>query len=194
MARSASGTTDRAPFRSARLNGDQHGDRAPVLQLPTPFDLRLGTANPRVVDLHVAVERLPRRIDHRSPQFVEEHPGGFIPAQPELALQQERRDAALIGRHQIRGPEPVGQRGLRVVQDGSRRQRYLMPAFGTLPAALRHGVRTPASTAGAGETLRPATRRQMLAGVFGRELPLKLAQILRTRRARHAPTLQIGAC
>jgi hypothetical protein len=191
MARSASGTTDRAPFRSARLNGDQHGDRAPVLQLPTPFDLRLGTANPRVVDLHVAVERLPRRIDHRSPQFVEEHPGGFIPAQPELALQQERRDAALIGRHQIRGPEPVGQRGLRVVQDGSRRQRYLMSAVGTLPAALRHGVRCPQQ----GRRNPPASDTSPdTARGFGRELTLKLAQILRKRRARHAPPLQIVAC
>jgi 5'-3' exonuclease len=72
---------------------------------------------------------------------------------------------------------------------------YLMPAFGTLPAPLRYGVRTPVSTARASETLRPATRRQIpLAGLFGRELTLKLAHILRKRRARHAPTLQIVAC
>src|SRR5207247_6993546 len=36
----------------------------------------------------------------------------------------------------------------------------------------------------------PATRRQiLLAGFFGCELTLKLSQILRKRRARHAPTL-----
>jgi hypothetical protein len=33
-----------------------------------------------------------------------------------------------------------------------------------------------------------------LAGLFGRELTLKLAQILGKRRARHARTLQIVAC
>ncbi len=206
MARSASGTTELAPLRSARLAdaarsitpllyGNQDRDRATIFQLPTAFDPGLRPANPRVVDFHVAVEGLPRRIDHRAPQFVKDHPCGFISPQAKLALQQERRDAALVGGHQIRGPEPVGQRGLRVVQNRSGRQRHLIPAVGTLPAPLRHRVRTPVCTARACEALRPATRRQiLLAGLFGRELALKLTHILWKRRARHAPTLQIVAC
>ena len=60
-------------------------DRATILQLSfNAVNARLGTANPCVIDFHVAVKGLPRRIDHRSAQFVEHHPGRFVPAQAEL--------------------------------------------------------------------------------------------------------------
>ena len=48
---------------------------------------------------------------------------------------------------------------------------------------------------GTRKTVRPATRRQVvLTSLFGGELALKLADILRKRRARHARTLPVVAC
>ena len=165
------------------------------LQLATPFNARLRPADPGVVDLDFPEQGLARRIDHRSAQLMEHHPRGFIAAQPELTLEQERRDAALVGRHQIRRPEPLRQRGLRVVENRSSGQRDLMPARGALPASIRQRVRPRMSAARTREALGPATRRQvLLASLVGREFSLKLAQILRKGRAWHAFTLQVVAC
>ncbi len=50
------------------------------------------------------------------------HPSSFVASHPELALEQERRDAALVGGHQVGGPKPNGERGPRVVKDGPGRQ------------------------------------------------------------------------
>lgn len=178
---------DTARALAPPFNGYKNRNGAPILQLSTPFDSRLRPADPGVVDLDLAVERLARRIDHGPAQLMEHHPRGFIPAESELALEQERGDAALVGRHQIRGPEPLRQRGFRVVQNRSSRQRHLMPAPGALPASIRQGVRTRMSATRTREALRPATRSQvLLAGLVGRELSLKLAQILGKGRAWHA--------
>ena len=143
---------------TARLNGDQDGDRASVLRLATPLDPSLGTTNPGVIDFDVAVEGLTCRIDHRSAQLVEHHPSRFIATQAELALEQERRDAALVGRHQIRGPEPVGQRGLRVVQNRSGRQAT--PGAGSRhTASAASPLRTLAGVHSAGTRNPPASDR-----------------------------------
>jgi len=94
----------------------------------------------------------------------------------------------------LRPPKPVGQRRLGVVQNRAGRQRHLMSTFGALPPTLPDHVGSPMTAAWANEVLRPATARQILvAGVLRCELTSEFVQILRKRRARHAPTLRIVA-
>ena len=178
------------------LHSDQHDRGFASFELATAPNARLLTADPGIVDLDLAVEPLARGVDHRPPQLVQEHPRRFVPPQAQLALQQQGRDAAFIGHGQIRRPEPHRQRGLRVVKDGPRRQRHLRSARHALPATLRHQViRLAMSATRTHESVRPATSRQVpLTRRLGRELMLKLSQILRKTRARHAPTLQMVAC
>jgi hypothetical protein len=178
------------------FHGDQYWHGVPTFQLSAASKPRLRPANPGVVDLDLTMQRLARHIDHGPPELVKHHPSGFIPSQSKLALKQERRDSARVGCHQVRRPKPVGQRSLRVVKNRPRRQRNLVPTGGALPTPIRHkGVRTPMVAARAREAIWPAAGRQiLLAGLFGRELTLKLAQILGERRARHARTLQIVPC
>src|SRR2546422_7262175 len=57
---------------------------------------------------------LASRVHHRSPQFVKHHPCGLVTSKAKLALEEQRRDAPLVGGHQISGPEPQDQRGLRI--------------------------------------------------------------------------------
>lgn len=177
------------------FDGDQDRHCLTALELPAAAEAWLGTTDPGVVDFHFAMERLAGRIDHRAPQLVEHHPGGFVPPQTELPLQQQRRDTPLVGRHQIRGPEPLRQRDPRVVQNRPGRQRHLVPARRALPASLFHdGVGARVGASRASESVGPPTRGQvLLARFFGRELTLKLAQISGKRRARHAHTLLMVA-
>src|SRR5512134_144967 len=139
------------------LNGDENGHRATVFQLTASRDARLRTANPGVVELDLAMEGLSSRVDHRSAQLVEHHPRRFVAPQAELALDQKRRDTAPIRGHQVRRPEPLSERSLRVVQNRPGRQRDLMPTVGALPAAMGNHV-SPAMTAvRANEALWPPT-------------------------------------
>jgi hypothetical protein len=126
---------------------------------------------------------------------MEHHPRGFIATEAELALEQERGHAAFVDRHQVRRPKPERQRSLRVVKDRAGRQGYLMPACRALPASVRHdGVGAMMATSRAPEPFGPPTGGEvLLTSLFGGELTLKLAHILRKRRARHAPTLLMGA-
>ena len=178
------------------FHGDQYRHGVPTFQLSAASKARLRPANPGVVDLDLAMQRLARHIDHGPPELVQHHPSGFISTQSKLALKQERRDSARVGCHQICRPEPVGQRRLRVVKNRPRRQRHLVPTGGALPTPMRHeGVSTPMVTARAREAIWPAAGRQiLLAGLFGGKLMLELPQILGKRRTRHARTLQIVAC
>ena len=175
------------------LDGHQPGDGATVFQLPASLDARLRTANPGGIDLDVAMEGLPCRVHHRSAQLVEHQPRRFVAPQPELTLDQERRDGALVRRHQVRSPEPLGERGLRVVQHRAGGERP-MPTRGARPASFHDHVGAPMTAAWADEALRPATGCQVwLAGLLRCELTSELVQILGKRRARHAPTLQMVA-
>ncbi len=76
-----------------------------------PREAGLRPADPGVVDLDLTVERFARHIDHRSAELVKHHPGRFVAAQPQLALEQERRNTPLVGRHQVGGPEPQRSAG-----------------------------------------------------------------------------------
>ena len=169
------------------FDGDQHGDRAAVFQLTTSGDARLRPANPGVIELDIAMERLAGRVDHGSSQFVEHHPGRFVASDSELTLDEQRRDTALVRGHQVGRPEPLRERRLRVVENRAGSQRDLMPALGALPAAVRDHVGSPMAAAWTAEAVGPATRRQvLLAGRLGSELKLKLAQARRKGRTRHA--------
>ena len=61
------------------------------------------------------------RGEHAAAQFGTEQPRRLIGAESELTLQLQRRDAIGVSGHQINGPEPGGQRQLRVMHDGRRR-------------------------------------------------------------------------
>ena len=180
----------------AVFHGDHDDGRFSAFQLTTASQAGLWPTDPGVVDLHVAVQRLACRVDHRPPELVQQHPGGFVPTKPHLPLEQERRDPPLVGRHQIRGPEPHRQRDLCVVKNGPGRQGDLVPAGDTSPASLfHHRVGSRVSTPRTRETIRPATGGQIrLAGLLGRELTLKLAQVRGKGRSGHPPTLQLAAC
>src|SRR5262249_59394358 len=112
--------------------------------------------------LDIAMQRFTSRIDHGAPQLVEDHPRCFVAPQAELPLDPQRRGAALIGRHQIRGPEPLDKRRLRVVENCPSGQRNLVSALGTLPTSIGDRIRPPMTAPRTEETLRPATGRQIL--------------------------------
>jgi hypothetical protein len=176
---------------AASFNGHKHGDGSPALELSAPTQSGLRTADPGVVDFHLTVERFAGGIHHGAPQLVEHHPRRFVAAQAQLPLQQQRRDPSLVGRHEVRGPEPPRERHLGVVQDRPGRQGDLVPTGGTLSRASRHDrVRPSVTTAPTPKPVRPPTPHQvLLTRFFGGELTLKLVQISRKRRARHAGTL-----
>ena len=178
------------------LDGHQHECGRPAFELAASAQPRLRTANPSVVNLDRTVQRLAGRIHHGAAQFVEHQPRRFIAAEPKLALQSHRRNTPRVGRHQIRRPEPLGQWQLGIVEDSPRGQRDLMPATRALPPVpVDEHIRVPAPTALTHESVRPTARRQiLLAGVFGGELALKLAETLGKGWAGHTPPLHIGVC
>jgi len=177
------------------FDGDQDRNGPTAFELPAATKSRLWTADPGVVDFHFAMKWLASRVDHGTPQLVEHHPRGFVPSQAELPLQQQRRDTPLVGRHQVGRPEPQGQRDLRVVQHRPGRQGCLMAARRALPTSVIHDdVGALVCTSGTSESFGPPTDGEvLLASRFGGELTLKLTQISRKRRARHAPTLLMVA-
>ena len=169
-----------APRPTAPLFDGRQDERGPpAFELATPTQPRLRPTNPGIVDFDRAMQRLAGGINHGTAQFVEYQPRRFIAAKPELALQPQRRNTPRVGRHQIRRPEPLGQRQLGVVEDGPRGQRNLMPATRTLPPPpIDEHIGGPSPTASTHKPVRPATRRQiLLAGDFGGESALKLPEV-----------------
>ena len=179
---------------SALLNGYHDECRAAPPELAAPADTGLGAANPGVVDFDLVVKRLAHRIHRRSPELVKYHPSGFITLKTKLVLEKQRRDASLIGRHQVGRPEPEGQRGLRIVKDGPRCQGDLVTTGGALPASSSHQrVTTTVRASWALVALGPAARGQvLLAGLFAGELKLKLAKSPGKGRTRHSATLLLA--
>jgi len=177
------------------LHRDQHDHRFASFQLATPAQAGLGSANPGIVDLHVAVQRLAGRVDHGATEFVQEQPRGLVPANAQLPLQEQRGDAALVRGHQVRRPKPDRQRGLGPMEHRARRQRDLVPtlrAFAPMP--LAEGIRSPTLAARTSKPVGPSTRLQVLpAGRFVSELLLELPEAGRERRAGHGGTLLIVA-
>ena len=119
---------------------DSHQDegRPAFLELSAPSETGLLAANPRVINLYLAAQRFSSRVHHRPAEFVKHHPGSLVTRKTELTLEKQGGYATLVRGHQIRRPEPVGQRNLRPVKNGPGGQRNLVPALGALVASLLH--------------------------------------------------------
>ena len=172
-------------------NQDECGS-AP-LELTAASKTSLGTTHPGVVDLDLAPKRFTSAIHHRAAELVQDHPSGFVTPKPKLTLEKQCRNTSLVGGHQVGGPEPQGQGSLGIVKDGSRGERNLAAAGGTLPTSPSH--QRVAARVGASrtlETLGPAALGQvLLAGFFVGKLELKLAKSPREGWARHSAILPI---
>jgi hypothetical protein len=184
----------RRPFALLDCHDDEC--RSASLELSAPSKPRLSTAYPSVVNLHLAMQPLARRIDHRASELVKHHPRRFVSSQPKLALQKQGRHAAFVGGHQVGCPKPGRQRDLRVVKNSPGRQGDLESAGGALPTSSFHdGIGPPMPASPAREAIGPATSSQIvLAGLFAGKLKLKLPQGRRKARARHPSTLHLAAC
>jgi hypothetical protein len=109
---------------------------SPILELSAAAQTRLFTADPRVINLHLAAQRIPSPIYHRSAELVKHHPRALVREQTELTLEQQGGHSTLVRCHQIRCPKPVSQRNLRAVKDSAGSQRDLVPALGALLTPL----------------------------------------------------------
>ena len=68
------------------FHGHQNQSRSSILELPAPPQPGLLAANPRVINLYLAVQGLPRGIHHRPAEFVKHHPRGLVTGKTELTL------------------------------------------------------------------------------------------------------------
>ena len=176
------------------FHGHQNEGCPSILKLPAPPQAGLLAANPRVINLYLAVQGLPNGIHHRPAEFVKHHPRGLVAGKTELTLQQQSGHATLVSGHQIRRPKPVGQWNLRPVKDRPGCQRNLVPALGALVAPLVHQfIRSFVPASRTSEAIRPTARRQiLLASLLRGEVGLKLPKRLGERRSGHSYTLPIG--
>jgi hypothetical protein len=141
----------------------------------------LNSAYPRVIDLDFAPKWFASHVDHGSAQLMENHPGGFVTSEAKLALEEQRRDTPFVSGHQVGGPEPQGERRLRVMKESPRGQRGLMTTGDALPASSSsQRVAATVRAARADEPLRPAAWGQVfLARLFCSVFELKLAECRR---------------
>jgi len=181
---------------SALLHNHQNERRSSTLELPTPSQPGLLAADPRLINLYLPAQGLPNCVHHCPAEFVKHHPRSLVTRKTELTLQEQSGNATLIRSHQIRRPEPVGQRNLGPMQNRPGCQRNLVSALGALLAPLIHQfIRLIVPTSWTGKPIRPTTRPQIsLASLFRGEVGLKLTQCLGERQSGHTNTLPIGAC
>ena len=60
------------------FHGHQNESCPSILELPAPPQPSLLAANPRVINLYLAVQGLPNGIHHRPAEFVKHHPRGLV--------------------------------------------------------------------------------------------------------------------
>ena len=111
-----------------------------------------------LVDFDQARQRVALRVDHAGAQLVGEQPSAAVRADTELFLELQGRDAVGVGRHQVGGPEPDGERQLAGVQDRPGRHRGLPAAAGALEGVC-FSVQRPSlfmAARGTDEAVRPA--------------------------------------
>jgi len=146
------------------------------------------SADERLVYLNGSHERSPLWRDHRSPQLVQQHPGGFVSTESELPLELHGRDAGRRRRHQVSGPKPQSQWGSRAMKDGARGNGDLVPAVRALPEqAMLQLIGFGRTTAWASEAIRPARGKEVSATrLLVRETLLELKDRAREVRPRHA--------
>lgn len=177
------------------LYRDRDQNRFASFELATAPQPWLRAAHPCVVEFDVAVQRLARGAHHRASELVQQQPSGLVPSESQLALEQQRRDPSLVGRHQIGCPKPDRQRELGPMQDRACGQGNLITTLGTLATLpIAEGERSPVSAAWTPKPLRPSTGLKVLsAGLLIREPSLKLGEACRERRTRHRGTLLMAA-
>ena len=161
---------DRGQPRSARPavgHLDGAGDEHLALGAPSvPTAVRIILAaqgDGRLVDFHQAGEPRAAGRHHSPAQLGAQQPGRLVRSQPQLRLQLQGGDAVGMSGHQIRRPEPDGQRQLRAVHHCAGGNRGLPAAAGALPGE-RLGRKLPAlavSARRAAEPVRPARLRQI---------------------------------
>ena len=111
-----------------------------------------------LVDFHQARQRVALGVDHAGAQLVGEQPSAAVRADTELFLELQGRDAVGVGRHQVGGPEPDGERQLAGVQDRPGRHRGLPAAAGALEGVCFSAQRPSLSWPHAGQT-KPSGQR-----------------------------------
>src|SRR5215472_889712 len=178
------------------FHGHQNESRSSLLELTTPLQPGLLPTNPRIINLHLAVQGFPSGIHHCPAEFVQHHPRRLIPGQTELTLQKQGGHPTLVRGYQVRCPEPVGQWNLGPVKDGPSCHRNLVPTFGALVTALVHKfIRLVVPASRTSKPIRPTAHRQiLLAGGLGGEVGLQLAKRFGEWRSAHPHTLSIGVC
>jgi hypothetical protein len=88
---------------------DQNQRRSSTFKLSASAETSLLTANARVINFDLAVQRFPSYIHHGSAELVKHHPGSLVARQTQLSLYEQGRHTALVGGHQIGGPKPMRQ-------------------------------------------------------------------------------------
>ena len=184
--------------RVAAADFEGHHDECGTAPDPgAALALGLLPADPRLVHLDGAAQLPAVEIDRGPAQLVEHHPRRLVAGDAELPLEPERRDAALVGDHQERRPEPDHERRPGPVEEGPCRDRHLVVAPGTdTVAALPAGPRNIVAAARASESVRPAALGEVVrTRLLGREAALELDERLGESRTagRHAPTLPVVA-
>ena len=154
--------------------------RSPVVGAERNFGL---------VDLDHALQRLALGIDHRSSQLLRQQPGSLV-CDAELGLELECRHAVRVGCHQMRGPEPHGQRQLGPVHHRASCDRRLTTAaeafVGVRPAlqqcrasvANKRGKQNPPASIAQTETPRSSSRLENSPGIRSEIVPLPLGALL----------------
>ena len=140
----------------------------------------------RLVDLGETGQRRAARRDHGPAKFGAQEPRRLVGAEAELVAELQGRNAVGMGGHETGRPEPGRQRQLRPVHNGTRGDRGLLAAGGTLEGEGLSAMR-PSLLMGAGRTAearRPTRGEQpSRAGGFIRVASLKVAE--RSREVGH---------
>jgi len=150
------------PSRAVAAHLDRNPDQRFAVTLAAAAKIGVAAAEEALVDFDLADERPSLRRHHRTAQLVQDRPRRLGAGDPELALQQQRRDARSVRRDQVGGPEPHGERQLRLMHDRPRCHRRLPATALALPeltAMLRSNLAATARRAG--KAIRPARRKQI---------------------------------
>ena len=123
---------------------------------------RLGAAQERLIDLHVATQPVPARPHHHRPVAVQHHPRRLVGAQLHLSPHLGRRDPDLVPNHPPSRSEPHRQRRPGLVEDRARRRGHLAVATAALPPRVCQPPPDDARTVGADKPLRPAQPVQIV--------------------------------
>jgi len=175
---------DSAGPLSIHLNGNGDGGLlADVTTSPARFD----ASHKRFVDFDLARELIATRAHHRSPQFVEPHPGGLIATEPQDPLQPQGTGAILLSDHPPHHLKPQTQGLAGPVEDGPGCSGCLVTARHAVHPGFLGQPRFGRRTSRATEPLRlPQTDDVLPAGVLGREAAVELGQRTGITHINHA--------